>query len=78
MGEVVVCIADEAEGQGDLEAREGGFVEDGEVLASLCVAGEEDEGEGQGGVEDGLLDEGAEYFRGETWGGGDVSLPPLF
>jgi hypothetical protein len=38
-------------------------VEDGEVLALLCVAGEEDEGEGEGGVEDGFLDEGAEYFR---------------
>ena len=64
--EVGVDLADQPEVEEELDALEGLLVEDGEVRSLLCEAGEEDEWEGEGWVEEGVLDEWAENLRGEA------------
>ena len=64
--EVGINLADQAEIEEELDALEGFLVEDGEIRALLCEAGEEDEWESEGWVEEGVLDEWAKNFRGEA------------
>lgn len=64
--EVAVDGADETEVEKQLDALESFLVEDGEVGTALGEAGEENEWEGEGWVEEGVFDERPEDFAGET------------